>query len=201
MSGWYASGLRWERIQPSPGAPLDVTEIIRYERSVEAAGAAGLHVIVDVHNYGGYYFADGRQPLNSTRLTTEHLSDLWRRLSKRFESNKSVVAYDVMNEPFNDGGIEATIGKTKAQTWESITQGVVDTIRGRGDEKTISVSVYAGVGVIRDTHPDGPWIKGGGDIIYTAHQYFDHYYGPGSGGGHYSLSYDQENAYYEREIS
>ncbi len=174
-------------------------EISRYEKSVDAAGRARLQVVLDVHNYGGYYFAEGRQPLNSTGLTAEHFKDLWFRLSERFEDNRAVVAYDLMNEPFNDGGIVAAADKTEAQTWEGLTQGVVDAIRSRGDKTAISVPVYAGISTVKSSHPNGPWIEDNEEVLYTVHQYFDHYYRPGTGGGRYDLSYNQENAYYKRE--
>ncbi|MGI8756955.1 MAG: glycoside hydrolase family 5 protein, partial [Acidimicrobiales bacterium] len=189
-------GFRWERIQPTLGAPLEATELARYEESVEAAGAAGLRVIIDVHNYGVYYFADGRQPLNSARLTGEHFQDLWQRLSYNFEGHPAVAAYDLMNEPFNRDGIVASFGQQAARTWEDLTQAVVGRIRGQGDMTAIAIPVYAGMGEVPSTHPGGPWIQKDKNVLYTVHQYFDHYYGPGTGGGKYRQSYDQENTYY-----
>ena len=189
-------GLRWERIQPTLGAPLKATELARYKESVDAASVAGLRVIIDVHNYGGYYFADSRQPLNSARLTGEHFKDLWQRLSYNFAGHPTVAAYDLMNEPFIRDGIVASFGQQATRTWEDLTKAVVDRIRGQGDTTAIAVPVYAGMGEVSSAHPDGPWIQNDENILYTAHQYFDHYYGPGTGGGKYRQSYDQENTYY-----
>ena len=189
-------GLRWERIQPTLGAPLETVEITRYKDSVEAAGAAGLQVVIDVHNYGVYYFSDGPQPLNSARLTGEHFKDLWQRLSYNFAGHQAVVAYDLMNEPFNKDGIVASFGQPAAQTWEDLTHAVVNKIRGQGDTTAIAVPVYAGMGEVPSIHPGGPWIRNDKNVLYTVHQYFDHYYGPGTGGGRYRQSYDQENTYY-----
>ena len=189
-------GFRWERIQPTLDASFEATEIARYKASVDAAGAAGLRVVIDVHNYGSYYFADGRQPLNSPRLTGEHFEDLWQRLSYNFANHPAVAAYDLMNEPFNRDGIVASVGRQAARTWEDLTKRVVDNVRAQGDTTAIAVPVYAGMGEVPSTHPGGPWIQKDKNVLYTVHQYFDHYYGPGTGGGKYRQSYDQENTYY-----
>jgi hypothetical protein len=58
------------------------------------------------------------------------------------------------------------------------------------------VPTYAPVPKVSEKHA-APWISGGGDIMYTAHHYFDHY-DPRTdgGGGDYPISYGDENAYY-----
>jgi hypothetical protein len=46
-------------------------------------------VIMDVHNYGGYYFEENgrgvRHPINSARLSIWHFADLWAKLSRTFK--------------------------------------------------------------------------------------------------------------------
>lgn len=100
--------------------------------------------------------------------------------------------YDLMNEPNGKKGIVPARGKTQGQTWEAITRSVVSDIRGRGDRTKISVTTYrASV----DHHPNGPWIPTSiPNVRYTAHQYFDHYSGSGTGGS-YVRSYEDENAH------
>lgn len=203
--GLVRIGFRWERLQPVLGGGLKAAELARLKASIRNAGAAGLKVALDCHNYGGYWTAatgghdgTGKQALNSPRCTAAHFRNLWKRLSFQFDSDPTVVVYDLMNEPNGKNGIVPARGKTLGQTWEEITRSVVSDIRGRGDGTTIAVTTYrASVDECVDHHPNGPWIPAGvPGIRYTAHQYFDHYSGSGTGGGNYVRSYGEENAHY-----
>jgi aryl-phospho-beta-D-glucosidase BglC (GH1 family) len=197
-------GIRWERVQPRLGGSLDATELGRFKAAVSAAGAAGLKVVLDLHNYGGFWHGTsggwdgtGKTALNTSACTKTHFRDLWKRLSNQFRTNNVVVAYDLMNEPIGKGGIQADSGKTAGKTWEDITKLVFDDVRALGDNKTIMVPFYpAGVGQGNSYHPTGPWMGTRTILMYTAHQYFDRYFEPGSGGGKYVRSYAEENTYY-----
>jgi hypothetical protein len=189
-------GIRWERIQPSLNNLLSSSELWRYRKALANAEAVGLKVVVDLHNYGGYCTSTGRKALNSSALPISAFVDVWRRLSRAFADNSAVVAYDLMNEPYNHGGIEAGSYPSPQSVWEATTQKVVDAIRARGDVKKVMVPTYGPVRKVAENHAT-PWITGGGDIAYTAHHYFDHYDGStDGGGGTYPISYDDENAYY-----
>lgn len=198
-------GFRWERFMPGgPGTSLDAVELARYRSSVDAAGAAGVKVIVDVHNYGGYWFegANGkgdRHPINGSRVGIEHFVDLWGQLSGVFKDDPAVVAYDLMNEPYVDGGISEGRFISEELAWENTTQRAVERIRGLGDGKLIIVPVYSHIEKISRNHPK-KWINDPADNhMYTAHQYFDTFRGPGTGGGSYEHSYDNEVAYLKNE--
>jgi hypothetical protein len=203
--GLVRVGFRWERLQPVLGGGLEAVELARLKASIRNAGAAGLKVVLDCHNYGGYWTAatgghdgTGKQALNSPGCTVVHFRDLWKRLSSQFASDPTVIVYDLMNEPNGKKGIVPARGRTQGQTWEAITRSVVSDIRGRGDRTTIAVTTYrASVDECVDHHPNGPWIPASiPGIRYTAHQYFDHYSGSGTGGGNYVRSYEDENAHY-----
>lgn len=193
-------GFRWERFMPGgPGTRLSAVEVGRYRASLNAAAAAGMRVIMDVHNYGGYYFEEGgrgvRRPLNGEKVTIRHFGGLWRRLSLAFKDHPAVAAYDLMNEPFNDGGIAQGSFGSEERAWERATQVAVDRIRANGDRKLIMVPTYCGVNGVQQTHPR-KWISDPArNHMYTAHQYFDTYRGPGTGGGKYKNSYDNEVAH------
>lgn len=91
---------RWERMQPTLGGALDATELGKLTTAVNAAGAAGLKVILDCHNYAGYYTAGPLlRTIGDGFLTQAHFTDLWTRLSTAFKANASVIGYDLMNEP------------------------------------------------------------------------------------------------------
>jgi hypothetical protein len=184
---------RWERIQPTLRDLLSSTELRRYKASVASAAAAGIKVVIDCHNYGGYCTSSGRQALNTPALPTVAFVDLWSRLSTHFQNDPNVVAYDLMNEPYNHGGIDRGSYATAEEAWEAITQRVVNQIRNKGDTKKIMVPTYANVQRTPRKHRK-PWIVNGGDFMYTSHHYFDQYTGSGTGGGDYARSYDEEVA-------
>jgi Cellulase (glycosyl hydrolase family 5) len=189
-------GLRWERIQPKLKGPLSTTELKRFRIALIHAREAGVQVIVDLHNYGGYCTNSGRKALNTSALPISAMEDVWRKLSLHFDDHSEVVAYDLMNEPYNHGGVAAGNFASPTKAWEAATRRVVKAIRRRGDTKKIMIPTYAPVPKVSDKHA-GPWISGGGDIMYTAHHYFDHY-DPRTdgGGGDYPISYSDEDTYY-----
>lgn len=100
---------RWERMQPSLGGPLDSLNLSKLKASVEAAGAAGIKIILSLQNFGGYWAdVDGtvkKLKLGTPDLTSSHFEDVWRRLSENFRNDANVIGYDLMNEPAGAGGI------------------------------------------------------------------------------------------------
>jgi Cellulase (glycosyl hydrolase family 5) len=176
---------RWERIQPRLGSPLDPVELARLQSSVEAAGRAGVGVILDCHNYGVYFAGIGRGGarfrLGSGRLPMTDIADLWRRLSLAFRSDRAVIGYGLMNEP---------AGATSARAWEAASAAAAAAIRRNGDRKRLFVAAFGwdGVGDFGRSHPAGPWISDPvGNTWYEAHEYFDR-----DMTARYRLSFDQE---------
>jgi hypothetical protein len=93
---------RWERIQPTLGAALNSTELTTLTAAVNAAGAAGLKVILSVHNMASYYTSGHVSNfLGGAVVTQAHFVDLWTRLSTAFKANSAVIGYGLMNEPSN----------------------------------------------------------------------------------------------------
>lgn len=189
---------RWERIQARPGGPLDAFNLSLLKDSVASADAAGLEVILDLHNYGGYWAdVEGevrKLKLGTPDLTAAHFRDLWSRISANFRNEAHVVAYDLMNEPAGAGGIGAGSHDAEEREWEALTREVVDAVRARDDDKLLMIPGYAGAGKWPEVHPE-PWIPAdpADNHMYTAHQYFDSYCGPETGGGKYRASYAEEN--------
>jgi hypothetical protein len=183
---------RWERLQPQLGHPLDTAELGRLQAVVARARHARLGVVLDLHNYGGYYGSDGprgtRWPLGSPQLPIRHFTDLWSRLSAAFAADPAVVAYGLMNEP----ALLAASGDAQAaRLWERASQAALLAIRARGDRKLVTVAGYnwSAVASWPATHPSG-WIDDPAhNFHYEAHQYFD-----SDHSGRYALSYSQELA-------
>ena len=167
---------RWERLQPALGRPLDPSELRRLRAVVERARRAHLEVILDMHNYGGYYLGDGsegvRRPIGSPQCTLADFADAWRRISRAFHDSPGVVGYGLMNEPVD---LQPAGNLTPAQVWQRASQRAVESIRGTGDRTLILVSGYNWSGVQQWSRWNGrPWIRDPIDNVrYEAHQYWD----------------------------
>ncbi len=172
---------RWERIQPTLGQALDAGELQRMRDSVNAAQAAGLQVILDVHNYGAYYLDQGgvgvRYTIGTPQVTYDHFADLWNRIATEFNAYVGVIGYGLINEPVNMVGID---GKTPAQTWETAAQRAVDAIRaaalpGGQVPRVILVGGYQWSGTWSPgVHHRTAFITDpASNVRYEAHQYFD----------------------------
>jgi nucleotide-binding universal stress UspA family protein len=167
---------RWERIQPQLGGELDPAELGRLEQTVKYAEAAGLDVILDVHNYGAYHLAEGgqgvRRPIGSAQVPVELFADLWDRLSDALADQPGILAYDLMNEPVYLVDNEEDVGG--AQVWEAASQAAVEAIRANGDDKLIMVAGYqwSNAQTWTENHDDA-WIDDPADNIrYEAHHYW-----------------------------
>jgi len=110
---------RWERIQHTLGGVLDTSELTRLQQATAQANAAGLRVILDLHNYARYN--DGTDLiLGSDDLTQAHLVDVWTKLSTAFKTGYD-VGYSIMNEPHDMPGVRGTFAGTAMYGWPSST--------------------------------------------------------------------------------
>jgi hypothetical protein len=178
---------RWERLQRSLGGPLNATELARLRGAVWRARAAGLLVLLDMHNYGAYHLFDGtqgvRRPIGGDRVTYAHFADVWKKISAAFGDDPGVVGYSLQAEP--------TEMPSGARGWERASQAALDAIRRRGDAKLVAVSGYdwAGVQSWSRNHP-AKWI----DDPVNNHRYEGHHYWDRDYSGGYARSYADEVA-------
>ncbi len=179
---------RWERIQPALRGPLDATELGRLTAAVNAAGAAGMKLVLNLHNYGRYW--SGTDPNTRTELvfgnglTAADLADVWGRLATAFQGNAGVLGFGLMNEPHD-------FGTNGALLWEQVSQAAVTAIRNAGSGKLILVPGYdwASAAVWLTHHTRGSWISDPSDnFAYEAHHYWDN-----TRAGKYELTYAEEN--------
>jgi hypothetical protein len=167
---------RWERVQRALGARLAGQEVKRLKRVVARAGAAGLKVILDMHNYGAYYLFNGdigvRRPIGSAHCSLGHFANVWKRLSYQFKGVRNVVGYGLMNEPVK---LPASSRLSAARLWERASQRALNAIRANEDRKLVLISGYNYSGVQSWTaqHPDA-WIHDRANRFrYEAHHYWD----------------------------
>lgn len=117
--------VRWERLQPRLDRPLDAGEAGRLDAVFDAAGAAGLSTVLDLHNYAYY----GRDRLGTPALPAAALADLWGRLAARYGARGKVV-FSLMNEPHDIPG----------PAWAAAATEAIAAIRAAGARNLVLVS-------------------------------------------------------------
>lgn len=180
---WVRLPIRWERLQPSLGGPLDEQVTAAYGATLDAAGAVGLDVVVDLHNFGAYY--EGRDGTGvrlalGGELGEGDLADVWRRLVERWGDHPAIAGWGIMNEPVD-------LGDDGIAVWESASQAAVDAIRATGDRTEVLVGGYELSNVHSWPH-ERPWIDDPvGRVRYEAHHHWDAHHGAS-----YEASYGEE---------
>ena len=177
---------RWERVQPVLDGPLDAGALQKMKDFVADAEERGMQVILDVHNFARYSFDGGTTEELigvSSRLTKEHLANLWVRLATEFKGFTNIWGYDIMNEPY---------AMSAQMPWFNIAQTVIDAIRTVDTETPIIVSgdsfssalnwVYYSDNLRNLVDPSD-------NLVYQAHLYFDK-----DCSGAYKGGYDAEEA-------
>lgn len=185
--------ISWERIQPTLGGELDQAEVARLTTEISRARAAGIDVIIDLHNGCTHHQSDGSVVACSRGISSDQFANVWTRLAARFKDTAGVVAYDLMNEP-NDLSGGNTETRADAVIWERFSQSAVDAVRQTGDRHQLMIEgiSWTNVDTFADLHPRA-WIKDPRhDVVYSAHQYFDRtgrYAVPGQAGPQLRYSY------------
>ena len=187
--------VRWERLQPRLFAPLDGAELSRLQgddhsrrerRPPRDPHAAQLRrVLPDPH---------GRVTVGDPRLPAEALADVWVQISQVFSRDDKVVAYSLMNEPYDfDAHIldDRRPHVTGAGSGKWSARGRCSRFARPTTRSSLLVPGYnySHLDTWRRDHPVG-WINDPArNFLYDAHQYWDY-----GGGAAFRLSYDEENA-------
>jgi len=172
---WFRVPLRWEALQPTLNAPLDATYLAKMDALVAAASTRGQHVSFTLINQGTY---NGNN-LGSAQVPYTAFNDVWTRMATHYQSNTSVYAYDLMNEPWH------------TVSWPTASQGAINAIRAIDPTTPIITQPL-------DNQPfryDSAFVGyTGGNIWYAAHVYGDRDCAPAdpSGWGQYALDYTSD---------
>jgi hypothetical protein len=194
--------IRWERLQPTLLQPLNTAYLNLIQTALANAYANGIHVILDVHNYGRYDTAAATNTSGSTSGVYDlgqnapagiggtmlaAFNDFWGRVATALHGTNGLYAYGICNEPHDlTGGVN---------TWQLACQGAVEAIRLKDQVAHITVGGYNYQGmsawVANNTNggSSAPWLTetiptgqtGAGSarntdplIIWDAHQYYDY---------------------------
>ena len=98
----------WEMLQPNlctGSTTLSSTELTKLDNAVSMITAAGMDILIDLHNYGSYnysYFSTCASPpdAGTINLTTTqgYFANFWGQIAAHYASNAK-VKFDLMNEP------------------------------------------------------------------------------------------------------
>lgn len=86
--------VRWERVQPEPGGPLDAAELARIAQVLSWARQLDLCLLLDLHNFGKYR----DRVVGSEALTEAMLLDVWVKLATLL-GDPDYLMIGLMNEP------------------------------------------------------------------------------------------------------
>ena len=157
---------RWERLQQSLGAELDVDEEARLRNIVEYATERGAAVILDPHNYARYHGSlIGQGP------SVGDFAEFWTRLATLYRANRRVI-FGLMNEPY----------EIRAEAWLAAANAAIAAIRATGATNLILVpgtnwsgagswSSDWGYGTNADTMQ--AVVDPADRFMFEVHQYFD----------------------------
>ena len=175
----------WERIQHGLNANLDTDELNRLKDFVQLVTDRNMQVILDLHNYGRRFNADGvDEIIGSANLQIAHVKDVWTKLATEFKDETNIWGYGIMNEPHD---------MLASTPWFDIAQAIINGIR------TVDMSTKIIVGgdswSSAERWPEESdnlknLVDPSDNMIFEAHVYFDN-----DASGTYRMNYDDEGAY------
>lgn len=173
---WSERGVRlirfpilWERVQPTLGAALDPNYSALIDRTFGYAEKYGVRVILDLHNYMRYRST----VIGTGSVSYNQYKDVMTRIAQRWSSQKSLYAYDVMNEPHD-----------AVEQWPIAAQYAINGIRTVDSVKPIMIEGNGWAEATRWPLWNDSLLKlkdPANALIFQAHVYFD-----GGGGGTYA---------------
>lgn len=159
----------WERLQPILGAPLEPAYSALIDRTFGYAEKYSIKVVLDLHNYMRYRGV----VIGTGSVTYNHYQDVMTRIAQRWSSQKSLYAYDVMNEPHD-----------AVNQWPIAAQYAINGVRSVDSVRPIMIEGNGWAEATRWPQWNDSLLQlkdPANALIFQAHVYFD-----GGGGGAYS---------------
>lgn len=173
---------KWERLQNSPGADLDLANLEEIKRVLNYCAPRNIKVILSMHNFGRYIIDTTEYIVGCPIVTRKHFSDFWVKMANELIEIKNIYGFQIMSEPHNMGEYD----------WFTTAQETIVAIRAVDKKNSIIISgdVYANAEKWRQ---NSDILKNLVDpldnLIYDAHCYFDKDYS-----GRYKESYDSSGS-------
>lgn len=151
----------------------------RLDWVIEMSEKYGLYVILDMHGCpGGQSMDHCCGTLKENRLYTDEvcqatMETLWCAIAERYVDCPTVAAYDIMNEPQNNGGYEGanSYDPWEQESWEMTNQiydRMIKAIREIDERHVITVE-----GIWRVSNLPDPTEMGWENMMYQTHLYDD----------------------------
>ena len=151
----------------------------RLDWVIKMAEKYGLYVILDMHGCPGGQSMDhccGTLCRNDLYTTEEYLKvmeNLWVAIAERYKESKTVAAYDIMNEPQNNGGYEGehSYDPFLEESWQmsnAVYDRMIKVIRNIDKDHIITVE-----GIWRVSNLPDPRELSWENMMYQTHLYDD----------------------------
>ena len=187
FSYWRKQGIKlirfpiiWERLQPKLGGPLDKTYVSLITRTFSYANKYKMLIILDLHNYARYR----GQIIGTSSVPYAKYQDDMTKIAKQWNSQPSLYAYDIMNEPHG-----------ALQYWPTAAQYGINGVRAVDKKRSIIVEGSGWAEATRWHYWNDPLLKlkdPSNNIIFSAHTYFDE----NAGGTYGSVNVNKLDAMY-----
>lgn len=157
----------------------EVSGFKRLDWALEQCQKYGIYAILDMHGCpGGQSLnhstgSNGKNALYTNRTYQKMMEEIWTAIAERYKDNPCVAAYDIMNEPHNNGSNNDPKGwKPESPQAVSLTNSIYDTmikaIRRVDTNHVITVEAIWSMKVLPDPAECG-WTN----MMYQLHIYDD----------------------------
>lgn len=160
----------WERWQPTAGGALDATHTAQFDAFITMATGKGMHILLDMHNYGSAY-GETIGAGGNTKATDTNFAGFWTLIANRYKTN-ALVHYDLQNEP-------AAQTATPSR-WATTQQAAVTAIRAAGATSQIWISFgegYSNAQTFQDGSANADSLltitDSGNNLVYQGHMYLN----------------------------
>lgn len=178
---WYRNFMKDEQGTWIQENPDENPGFKRLDWIIEQAEKYDMYVILDMHGCpGGQSMDHCCGTLGQNRLYTDEqclntMEKLWKAIAARYRGNATVAAYDIMNEPQNNGGYEGenSYDPWESQSWElsnAVYDRMIQAVREVDPEHIITIE-----GIWRLSNLPEPQKMGWTNMMYQLHLYDDEY--------------------------
>ncbi|MBO5033372.1 MAG: cellulase family glycosylhydrolase [Lachnospiraceae bacterium] len=178
---WYRNFMKDEQGTWIHENPDENPGFKRLDWIIEQAEKYDMYVILDMHGCPGGQSMDhccgtlGQNRLYTDEQCLDTMEKLWTAIAERYRGNAAVAAYDIMNEPQNNGGYEGenSYDPWESQSWElsnAVYDRMIQAVREADAEHIITVE-----GIWRLSNLPEPQEMGWTNMMYQLHLYDDEY--------------------------